>query len=358
MADVEERKLTDFTPDARNANKGTERGAKLLDKSLRQYGAGRSILVDKHGRIIAGNKTQEAAVAIGLDDAVVVKTRGDRLVVVQREDLDLDTDKAARELAYADNRASEVSLAWDAEQLLADMAAGVDLDGLFTQVELDALLAEAADDARENIHKPSHGYDFRDIHAGKLAYRVEAAWRSEGGLALDLYSGQGQLAEWYARRFERVVRVDAESYDSIEYVMSTRVFLDGPFAEYALDFDFVDFDDEGSPLREIVRLFERIPAERTRPFVLCLTDGSGLNLKVRGRYDPGLYLLDGRKRQATGEDYLAFDELVSGAVERAAARGGWTAQPWSSARGSEGNVLYQTYLIRRASGAAAPVSGA
>ena len=43
--------------DSRNANKGTERGLALLDKSLRQYGAGRSILVDKNGRVIAGNKT-------------------------------------------------------------------------------------------------------------------------------------------------------------------------------------------------------------------------------------------------------------------------------------------------------------
>lgn len=54
MSDIKQAKLSDLQPDRRNANKGTERGLKALDHSLRQYGAGRSILVDKHGRIIAG----------------------------------------------------------------------------------------------------------------------------------------------------------------------------------------------------------------------------------------------------------------------------------------------------------------
>lgn len=56
------RKLSDLAPDARNANKGTERGNAMIENSLRQFGAGRSILLDRHGRIIAGNKTAENAV--------------------------------------------------------------------------------------------------------------------------------------------------------------------------------------------------------------------------------------------------------------------------------------------------------
>jgi hypothetical protein len=39
--DNETIKLSDLTPDSHNANKGTERGRALLEKSLRQYGAGR-----------------------------------------------------------------------------------------------------------------------------------------------------------------------------------------------------------------------------------------------------------------------------------------------------------------------------
>lgn len=109
--------IGDLTPDNRNANKGSERGTGLIESSLRQYGAGRSILTDRNGRVIAGNKTLEGAASVGLDKIRVVQTHGDELVVVQRTDLDLD-DKAAREMAIADNRAGQVSLAWDTDELI------------------------------------------------------------------------------------------------------------------------------------------------------------------------------------------------------------------------------------------------
>ncbi len=60
------RDLTDLTPDVRNANRGTARGRQLLGASLRAYGAGRSILVDRAGRVIAGNKTLAEARAHGI----------------------------------------------------------------------------------------------------------------------------------------------------------------------------------------------------------------------------------------------------------------------------------------------------
>ncbi len=132
-------KLSDLTPDASNANKGTERGRYALEASLRKYGAGRSILVDRQGRIIAGNKTAETAADVGIDDVIIVQTDGRQLVAVQRTDLDLDS-KEARELAYADNRVAELDLSFDPEQVLADLGAGVDLSAFWRRDELDALL--------------------------------------------------------------------------------------------------------------------------------------------------------------------------------------------------------------------------
>src|ERR1039458_8572307 len=110
------KKLADLTSDNRNANKGTERGNALIQESLQQYGAGRSILLDKHGVIIAGNKTVENCGAIGMDDVIVVQSDGTKLVAVQRTDLDLK-DAKTRQLAIADNRAGQVSLDWDVDTL-------------------------------------------------------------------------------------------------------------------------------------------------------------------------------------------------------------------------------------------------
>jgi len=63
--------IKDITPDKANANKGTQRGRGMVESSLRRYGAGQSILVDKDGNVIAGNKTIEAAQEIGLPVKVV-----------------------------------------------------------------------------------------------------------------------------------------------------------------------------------------------------------------------------------------------------------------------------------------------
>lgn len=99
-----------------NANKGTDEGQKLIEKSLRELGAGRSILLDKNNRIIAGNKTIENANIVGLKDIVIIETNGKQIVAVKRTDIDLNTQKG-RELALADNSTSKVNIEWDQENI-------------------------------------------------------------------------------------------------------------------------------------------------------------------------------------------------------------------------------------------------
>ena len=108
--------LADLTPDGENFNKHTEFGQKLLEDSLRKFGAGRSILVDKDGIIIAGNSTTETAAAIGMEDVIVVPTDGKKLVVVQRTDLSLDSPEG-RELALADNMTALKGIDIDLEKV-------------------------------------------------------------------------------------------------------------------------------------------------------------------------------------------------------------------------------------------------
>ena len=119
-------KLHDLIQDDRNLNKGTERGQQLIEKSLREFGAGRSILLDKNNRIIAGNKTHKNAELAGLNDVIIVETDGTKLVAVKRTDVDLDTKKG-REMALADNATVKVDLQWDTEQL-ESVAEDFDID--------------------------------------------------------------------------------------------------------------------------------------------------------------------------------------------------------------------------------------
>jgi hypothetical protein len=124
--EIKEIKMSELVQDNRNLNKGTEKGKELIGKSLRQFGAGRSVLIDKNNRIIAGNKTHENAVELGMDDVIVVETDGSKLVAVKRTDIDLDTKKG-REMALADNATVKVDLQWDTEQL-ESVAEDFDID--------------------------------------------------------------------------------------------------------------------------------------------------------------------------------------------------------------------------------------
>lgn len=140
-------KLEDLRPDSRNANRGTKRGLDLLEKSLLRLGAGRSIVVDRAGNVIAGNKTLEVAAELGLP-IEVVETDGKRLVVVRRTDLDLDS-KNGRELAVADNRTSEVGLEWDAAEVVALIEEDVVIGEYFADSEIERLVRSLDEEGNE-----------------------------------------------------------------------------------------------------------------------------------------------------------------------------------------------------------------
>lgn len=127
--------IKDLQHDDKNANKGTKRGREAVSQSLLEFGTGRSVLIDRDGRIIAGNKTVEQATQLGLEEVIVVPTDETKLVAVQRTDLSLD-DAKARGLAVADNRTAELGLEWNPE-VLADLSAELDLKPYFDADELN-----------------------------------------------------------------------------------------------------------------------------------------------------------------------------------------------------------------------------
>lgn len=147
--------LSQLRPDARNARKRTERSASLIEKSLSEFGAARSIVVDEAGTVLAGNGTLEAAASIGIDRVLVVPCDGNTLVAVQRTDLD---DRQKRRYAIADNRASDLS-EWDAATLasLQEEDPDIHLDSFWTGDELDELMAGLNQEEPEDEKTGSQG---------------------------------------------------------------------------------------------------------------------------------------------------------------------------------------------------------
>ena len=200
--------LDDLQPDPLNANRGTDRGREALRRSLHTYGAGRSIVIDKRGRILGGHKTVEQAKHLGLP-ITVVPTTGETLVVVQRVDLDARTDPRAQELALADNRVAELDLDWDPAVLRQLEQAGVALEAFWTPEEFARLLAGATPCLM--VTDPPYGVNYQPAFrhtayprqrtaVGRVTNDTQADWAA----AYALFPGDVAYV-WHAALFADVV---------------------------------------------------------------------------------------------------------------------------------------------------------
>ncbi len=153
--------IEQLTQDAHNFNKGTEKGQELMERSFKELGAGRSVLLDKNGTIIAGNKSQKAAIAAGIKKVRVIETDGTELVAVKRTDVDINS-KEGRELALVDNLSQQVNLAWDNVELQQQSVdVGLDLPNWGLELP-DVGIATEEKEVEEDDFNPN------DVHETKV----------------------------------------------------------------------------------------------------------------------------------------------------------------------------------------------
>jgi sugar lactone lactonase YvrE len=69
--------------DPKNARRRTQRSTAMIERSLQEFGAARSLVIDEAGMILAGNGTAEAAAAIGIEKVLVVPADGRTLIVAE-----------------------------------------------------------------------------------------------------------------------------------------------------------------------------------------------------------------------------------------------------------------------------------
>jgi hypothetical protein len=154
--------IDDIEPDPLNPNKGTPRGRAVTDFSIDTFKPARGIALDKDNMTLAGNKTVDSARRAGVKRVIVVETEGDVLVATRRRDMDLDDpeDTRAREYTVADNRAGELGLAWDADNIAAAANEGADFSVLFYDDELGRLTGDGGEYWEED---ESFGEDQQDL---------------------------------------------------------------------------------------------------------------------------------------------------------------------------------------------------
>lgn len=143
--------MTNIKFDKRNYRKHNDKNKDLIKKSLTECGAGRSIVIDNDGEIIAGNGIYEQAQKLGIKTKII-ETDGSELVVVKRTDLATDDEKR-KQLAVMDNSTSDSS-EWDLDSLQADFELDTLNDwGVENLVSLEIEEEEEDEEEVEGINK-------------------------------------------------------------------------------------------------------------------------------------------------------------------------------------------------------------
>lgn len=135
---IEKISILELKNDSQNARKHSKTNITAIEKSLKQFGQRKPIVVDKNDIVVAGNGTLEALRNLGWAEVEVVRIPDDW------------SDAQIKAFAVADNRTAELA-EWDNENLLKALLE-IDEAGLLTasgyiEDELKTLTKEVGDKA-------------------------------------------------------------------------------------------------------------------------------------------------------------------------------------------------------------------
>ena len=131
---IETKPIKEIIEDPENAREHGARNLEAIEKSLAAFGQQKPIVINKEGKVIAGNGTLQAAQAIGWETIQVVKTE---LPELQQ-----------KAFAIADNRTAEMAT-WDEEVLASTIKELAKIDQFlpvqigFDENEINKILSES-----------------------------------------------------------------------------------------------------------------------------------------------------------------------------------------------------------------------
>ena len=143
--------IRDLNPDTKNFRRHTPAGMGMIEQSLKEVGAARSVVIDENNVIMAGNAAVEAAGNAGIARVRVIDADGTEIIAVRRKGL---TDKQKTRLALFDNRTNELSDFDNAALLelhaeLPDMCKGIFSDEYLAEMQ-ETMAAAIAGENSDN----------------------------------------------------------------------------------------------------------------------------------------------------------------------------------------------------------------
>jgi site-specific DNA-methyltransferase (adenine-specific) len=314
---IKRRKLADYKSDPQNANRGSERGAQMIQDSLETVGTGRSLVADGSDYLVAGNKTREAAEKLGIVDVIEIETEGEALIVHKRRDWDLLSaeDKRARIAAYFDNRTALVSINWDAQQIAADVMQGLDMGAMFDPSELAFMVGNDpvyGSDSPAEAGNPKANEPLPDIGVA-----LQEKWQTATGQLWEIPSKHKGMPS------HRVICGDCRDADTVRRLFNGKkaqiAFTSPPYAMQRANIGANDYG--GIPEEEYVAWWEAVQANTHE----ILVDGGSFFVNIKPHSSEGersLYVMDlvlAMKRQwswAYIDEHIWRRHSVPGAFKR------------------------------------------
>lgn len=144
---VERRRIDQLLQDPNNCRSHNDRNLSEIKHSLHTFGQQKPIVIDEHGKVIAGNGTALAAAELGWEWIAVVVTS-----------IESERDRVA--FGIADNRASDFAT-WDDDALIsAAKEWGADVLVGFNDDETQAIIESFASGAHD-VPKPEASFVVR-----------------------------------------------------------------------------------------------------------------------------------------------------------------------------------------------------
>lgn len=199
------RPIDELKPDPRNMRKHSDRNKSVIAESLREVGAGRSLVTDAHDVTRAGNATMEAARAAGIHTVIEVATDGEELLVHKRRDL--TDERQGKRLALADNAASDLS-EWDADAIRDEVEEDASiLDGILSESEQSAIL-DVPVPKGEDSKEVDFAQELLEAHNYVVLYfDNEMDWQAaQQVLGLETVKSLRSKGAWMQRGVGRVIK--------------------------------------------------------------------------------------------------------------------------------------------------------
>jgi len=292
-----------------------------LKKSIKQFGTWRSIGIDENNNVIFGNKLSMALKELGIQ-----QTSAKRLIGYTNAELKAINIKDNEHVGEWD---FDLKFEWEKEIRIEMPSIDFNIVGIQNRDKYKDKIDHYNDEFSPNLCLEKLG---NKLYLIKYLQKFDKS--------IELYAGRGQLSSYYNIIFKKNIKNDQQKYCDFNYKAID--FIEKKLGDN-IDFDLIDFDDEGTPALELKHFFKIIKIKKNN-FILSITDGLPMALKIKSNIDFKKYFdieIDKNER------FDKFESIYVDFINKLAEDSGFKVEDKCICYKKNKNVLYLSFFLKK-----------